>query len=1231
MKTKNKKYGFKRFLVGGMLALSVFSTSFLVSNFENKLNNAPVVYANYQETLSNISNADFSSYSSATDPYTPNNWTLNNPTNSDSIKTGVINVYDTVFPDKSDEYELSTNPNYPAGNPNGSTDPLYKHLMINSYAGFSRAGYSSSSFTLEANSYYSVSVTLRTNDQAKASIYISGLSDSSVDAEITNISTFNYWTTYTLFIETNQFKSESATLELWLGGKEQNQTAKGAVFFNKVSLTKYSENTFVNNINNSDPETTKTISLFTPVYESGFITNSTFNETPAPGEPNAISGWETIESAHNKSQVLKTITTSNYNPDVDTAAGIANPGTNFKTNDSSVLFMQNKESGKQGIKSNEFVIKQNELYMISVWAKSDCAVGNGATFKVEEVNPDKSNTEFTPNTISVSASTSVATNKSTNNWTQYKIFVEGHPLKDTSATLQIWLGTEGNETNGYVFVDDITVQKVTYATYKSGSTTGTSATYTYNTNNTQFIVPNGNFNVSHKTEATLTYPLEVGNWTLNNTDENYNIEENLSGIINTNSTEFEKLNNYIKTNNIGVTVNNPGLTPIQQIAGATLSNSSNNILMIGNIIKTSQNYKSDTFSLTASTYYKITMLVNTQFTTPVNTTDNTGAEIKLQNSSFTALDLKNINTNGEWQKISIYAHTGSNITDYNISLALNNVQGFVFFDDVAVETSSEEAFNATKQNNEYKVELAVETNDSFDLTENSDSALSTLYNWTASNSVSNSNPTYGALNTTKNTASVFAGITNPGSVTGNNVLAIYSNVDTNFKMSAKQKIKLAANNYYKVSVSVKTVNISQENKKYDADGNLINFGANIALNGFTDSFKAINTEQIQEINNYVTYSFYINPTSETETFVELSLGEENNLASGYVFFDDVTVTTLEQAAYNEQTSNLTNKMLMLTAKAPDTEPAEEPDEFVGSEFNWVIVPSILLALAIVIAIIGTMFRHVKFTKTPKIKTKYDRRKTVEVDLNKRERIELRNAIIDELQKESNDIAKELSQLEKDFNKETSEIKREHDQKVKAYEEVKQQIIVEREKATREYNDKLNATENLTQEDKQKFEKEYKALIKQLDKRANAEAKKFNKKDSTLQTLQAKYNQKASVLTEKQDYIKTEIAEIENEIAEIKKKKDIKDNKLTQVKEDVKKQKLEKLTKSRKEKSELNKTEEVENSETENSNQSDLQDSNTTSTEDTTSEVEQPKVEQAEVEQAEETIEVEVVKPDSDKE
>lgn len=1173
MKTKNKKYKFKRFLVGGMLALSVFSTSFLVSNFENNRFNAPV-FANYQQVQTSISNSDFSSYSTSTDPYTPNNWTFENPLSNESIKYGVINVYDTVFPDKMSDYELTQNPGVPAGNPTqGSSDPLYKHLMINSYAGFGRAGYTSSSFTLDANSYYSITITLKTSDQAQASVYLSGLSKEDVNAEITNITTFGSWETYTIFVETDEFTSETATLELWLGSKEQNDTCQGYALFNKVTLTKYSESTYRKNLDNADKNLSKTVSLFTPTYVD-LINNPNFNENASSETPNVINGWEIVEGTNDETQMLKVVSTSNYNASIDTASGIANPGTNFKSDDSDVLFIYNKESGTQAIKSNEFTIEQNELYMISVWVKSDCGVGSGATLKVEEVDErtdeeKEEDDEFTPNSATLTTATSITTNATTNNWTQYKIFVEGHPLKNTKATLQIWLGTEDAKTEGYAFIDDISVQKISYATYTNGSTSGTNATYTFNTNNTQFVVANGNFNVTQKIENELTYPLNATNWTNTVDDENYS-EQNLSGIINTKNSEFEKLNQTIKDKNLGVVVSNPGLTPAQQISGATLETSSNNVLMIGNTVQTSQNFKSDNFTLTASNYYKISMLVNTQFIEPQNSDDNTGVQIKFANDTFTALNLQNINTYGEWKRINLYVHIGTTFVDYNLTFALNNVQGFAFFDDVFAFNSTEEEFNASKGTNEYKVDLAVEMNDTFDVNSNSGSALNELYNWTATNHTEIDSVTYGALDTSKDTSTVFAGISNPGATTGNNVLAIRSNVDTYFTLKASQAIDLSVDGYYKITVQVKTVNISQEEHKYDDEGNMIEFGATISLDGFDKSFNAINTQK-DDVTGYATYTFYIKPTEDLKTYVQLGLGAEDNLASGYVFFDDVVVTQFEsEAAYNEAiTTDQSKRSLILSEQTTtdDDDTTDNEDTFVGNEFNWVIVPSVLLSLAIIIAIVGTTVRKFKFTKQPKIKTKYDRRKTVEVDLSKRERIELRQEIIAELNAEYGEIGAEIEKLANDFAAEKERINKLHEEKLKAYEEIKQAIIIEREKATREYNNKLATTENLTEAQKSKFEKEFKAYIAKLDKRANDEAKKVTRKDRELEVAEAKHVQKVKVLTERQKYIQEEIARIEREIEEIAKQEEIMWNEYRRAKEEAKKQKLEYLAQRRKEKEE----------------------------------------------------------------
>ncbi len=1162
MKFKNKKYGFKKFLVGGMLALSVFSTSFLVSNYQRNIDNP--VLANFTEVQSSISNNDFTSYSTSTTPYNPNSWTFNNPLNNENIKKGVVNVSDSSFSKYKDDYELKESVTPAPGNISaGSDDTLYKHLMINSYAGFGRAGYTSSSFTLNANSYYSIAVTVRTNDKAKASIYLSGLSDSKIDASIRSITTNESWETYELFIETNAFTSETATLELWLGSKEENDVCQGAVFFNKVSLTRYSETSYRTKVNNSDTTRSKNICLFNPIYEN-VVNNPSFNADSVASDPNAINGWTTIENSYTSDQKCKVITTGNYDANYDTEKGIVNPGTNYKASDDSILFMYNKTSGAQGIKSNEFTLKQNELYLISVWAKSDCATGNGATVKLEEVNENEEDDdeEFTATTATLTTSTSLSSNSTTNNWTEYKIFAEGHPLKDTKVTLQLWLGTEESKTTGYVFFDNITVQRISYTDFSDANSSGTNATYSYNKDNTQFTIVNGNFNITQKTEKELTYPLTASNWTLT-TDENYNEEYNLTGIINTKADQFKMLTDFITEKNIHTTISNPGLTPAQNVAGATLENSSNNVLMLGNISTTSQSYKSESISMTAGSYYKLSMLVNTQYE---GNSLTKGAKITLANSDFTVKEISNINTNGQWQQIDMFIHVGDMYTSFDLTLALNDISGYVFFDDVTLNTSTEDEFKATMSDNQYKLELNLQDSDTFDLRSQSDTPLATLYNWTANNNSETDGVVYGSLDTSKNINEVFAKINNPGSVNGNNVLALHSINDAYFTLSSAQKIDLSLDKYYKIAIKIKTVNITKETKNYTDSGELVKYGAFIGLDGYDDMFTAIDTERDLE-DGYVTYQFLIKPDADAQTFVKLGIGGENNTASGYVFVDDIVVSELTEATYNEATENINNHTILLSKQTDNTPSEDNGDEFTGSKFDWVLVPSILTSLAIIIAIVGTTIRRFKFTKTPKIKTKYDRRKTVEVDLDKRERIELRNEIIKELNAEYSDIDNEIKSLVNQFEQDKANALKLQEERLKAYEEIKQAIIVEREKVTREYNDKLNATENLTESDKSKYEKEFKSYIKKLDKRAADEAKKYNKKDNTLQVIEFKHNQKVKELTERQKYIQEEIARIEREIEEIAKQEEIMWNEYRKAKEEAKKQKLEYLAEKRKAKEE----------------------------------------------------------------
>ncbi len=111
-------------------------------------------------------------------------------------------------------------------------------------------GFASDSFSLSANTYYSISVWAKTKGQTKATIYLSGEASASGDNKIIiNNTADGEWTKYTFYIQVGK-TSVSLRLNLWLGedikyianddGSEGYEQAKeaaksaGAVFFDNV-------------------------------------------------------------------------------------------------------------------------------------------------------------------------------------------------------------------------------------------------------------------------------------------------------------------------------------------------------------------------------------------------------------------------------------------------------------------------------------------------------------------------------------------------------------------------------------------------------------------------------------------------------------------------------------------------------------------------------------------------------------------------------------------------------------------------------------------------------------------------------------------------------------------------------------------------------------------------------------------------------------------------------------
>lgn len=1138
---KNK---FTKILTSAGLGLTVLATPVVAKNVLSNNNIANAYYVN--NTLDSlIGNADFSSSSSSTTPASPSSWTELNPTNTSNVKAGVINTYSTVYADKKADYGLENieNPKYPSGEiPSGEGDPLYKNLMINNTSDKAvRFGYESSSFTLEANSYYSIHVQIKTiatkdsSDKASASIYLTGLKDENISAKIETFETSaNEFEEYVIYVSTHALQSESVTLQIWLGGNQIGMESLGALFVNSVSIKKYDQQSFHNrtyNLTANSPAKDKElyINLNSGTLNYAPVENADFQQQSST---NSISGWQFLTSTNfDDKQVAKIVKVGkNYtNPLSD--KNITNPGScgsiledNTITEiDDSALFMYNKNETSQGIKSSSFTIKQHALYKLSVMAKSDCGIGNGATIKVVEDVNDSSTT--TAQSASLTTATSVTQNEYTNGWTEYSFYIEGNALKDINAHIEVWLGTQDTSTNGYVFVDSIKLMNVTRSEFTNGSTASNSTTLDLNLGskeNDGLLISNGNFNITDNEEDTLNYPLAPNNWTFVNEDE-VDEKELFKGIINTSNEFFTEYASQLPKN-----LKNPGA-----IEG-NLYGDNNNVLVVGSNRIANVGYKSNELSLEANSYYKVTFNINTQISKIPNTLG--GASVSLLADSTVVFAHNNITTSG-WKTYTVYIKTASTSQNISLQLGIDNIAGYVFYDNVnavkLADTFTSDNFNDVINNVSNLTQAVDLSKDSFDSYDVSDSGLfAEPTNWTFSTVEGFAPYKNGIFNFENNDIKYvlpsLSGTHN--SKSGKNALVIYSQDETYSTYTSKTSYKLESGKYYSISVSIKTADIYKENPQYDDDDNLIKYGAYFGLSGITESFTGISSEYNFE-TDYTTYTYYISPSSEITTNIVLGLGNANNQCSGAVFFDDVEFKEMDESSYKVAVSKLTGSeynYINITNTTTDEETTD--DGYVNPEVNWLIIPSIILSIAIIIAIIGTVLRKINFKQHLKIKTKYDRRITLDKDMDRRERIELRKQIISELEQELKNSDEELANLIKMFDEEEKQIKKANKEFVENVLKTKENLSKEKEKAIAEHKELIQNASATEKTDK--AEKEFIKNVARIEKQQKIEDAKLNQKDKAMIKLQLKRKQNIEMYDEKRKNLLIEIHKIEQEIKDI---------------------------------------------------------------------------------------------------
>lgn len=1115
LNTRHKKS--KKIFFSLILCFAMIISAFAGIHFSPK---SEEVYAGSDYIVKNVSNDLLNSYhnfytTSTAKPATPNGWSeiTTNQVNKDNIIKGIVDVTDeTTF--KTSTYK-TTRPNMPKDE--SSDQAYFKNLMINSFNGAGRFGYKSNSISLDANSFYEIRVKLYTHRTAKsndfeetdptASIYLTGLTDDKkydTQVKFENINTLTSWTTYSFYIDTNS--SASVNLELWLGSK--TTSVQGAVFFNNVKIYRYSEDYYTKHILSNEDTDTNNFNIISLSQNENLspVDNSSF-ETTTP------MGWKNIakSTTETDNQLCQIVDANNYSLVVNDTKTITAPGSNNSANNSHCLFMYNKENGYQAIESSKIEIQPLSYYKITFWAKSNCNTGSGATVYLVD------KTENNPiENASLTLSTNFTKNSNIyrNDWTQYTFYVYGNENEVKNVAIQIWLGTTSSKTSGYVFVDDFRMQEISYDMFSNNSSSTNSSSLNFNSASDSFVIVNSNFNKTSNEDISATYPLDPTSWTKSG-DTNSNT---FSGVINASKEHFNA--NVDKYTNTTIMPTRPANHPIHK--------DNNNVLMIGSTSENnSQTYTSSSISLSPNSYYKLSYYVFTSYDRINN--KNNGASVSLTTSTRTLYDYQNIHfTDNQWHQFVVYFKTGVSSDSATLNLNFKDLTGYVYFDDIRLETSKEEIFKNFTVEPEItytKVDLSYENFDN--KTFNSNDTIQNPNGWTASEQgVENNEFTINENNRGIIKVADYTSINTPSTLSGNaNALFIQSLHDTNFAYTTNDSYSFSAKTYYKISVNVLTKNISSESTNEKAS----TYGARISLDGSNDIiFKGINT-----FGGWKTYTIYLTLENDLTSKISLALGNKDEKVSGTVLFDNFKIETIDQDAMkNELLTADESTIAKFINYTETTEDTKEDKSTWSNEFNWLILPSLLTALAIVIAVVGFYVRKINFSRKPKIKTKYDRRKTLDKDIDRRERIALRQQIIDELNAELLSIDEEIAEYNRLAEEQLEELKA----KIMAEkEEIKRQKIeieIRKKEATSEREKQLKANPELV--GNAKAEKEFVRFMEKLDKQEMHLQKQLSLKDIKLENTKEADKSKLAKFLERKEFIKNEIAKIEAEIESIAK-------------------------------------------------------------------------------------------------
>lgn len=364
-----------------------------------------------------------------------------------------------------------------------------------------RVGYVSNSFTLNANSYYKISVMVKVMGDSKASVYLmtdNNISETNVDSKFENIeastaSQTGGWKRYTFYVKTG-FSSISATLGLYLGGKDVDIALTDANMvladglngkYVKVdgAYEVYNKNTHkdaTETYNYKDSAKGGTV-LFDYVIKED-ISESVYNAKTASATASAADEYEETKRVEmnldsfglattpdqDKPTSPKGWTKTSLTKDTDTEqlqSGVIY-STDYKAHsgESCLIIPYLNTAGASYYASDAKTLTKDGFYKISVWAKlSEGHTGKAyITLVATNYGENSKYVDYASQTIEVNST----------DWKEYVFFIKapssdtkidkyGENAKDLSLKIRLGFGESAdNKASGYVLFDDVLIEKL---------------------------------------------------------------------------------------------------------------------------------------------------------------------------------------------------------------------------------------------------------------------------------------------------------------------------------------------------------------------------------------------------------------------------------------------------------------------------------------------------------------------------------------------------------------------------------------------------------------------------------------------------------------------------------------------------------------------------------------------------------------------------------------------------